>query len=215
MKKDCIECGVSFIPKRKDAIFCSRQCNWKHNNAKKHVTKVIKCHRCSKDFKSKGQKHCQKCEAAIEREARIRTATCSVCKTEFTTDIKTKQYCTKKCRDVASKNKETKKDCLICGESFMGTRFRKCCSMVCTQKMRFRDIERKKQVVIKEKPIPQKRVKREGFTSSTEEYFFSLVMEKRVEKKRKCLRCGVLFRTTPELRICSQCATVNARCRSV
>jgi hypothetical protein len=33
----------------------------------------------------------------------------------------------------------------------------------------------------------------------------------KVFKKLKCLRCGILMRTTPEIRICSICHSANAK----
>lgn len=114
--------------------YCSPECNWKANHAKRKSIKKI-CEHCGCEYTTrlKGQKFCsKKCSAQAHRIKKI----CPTCGKEFFARRSKIIYCSVDCAR-KSKRKRIKKICPICGKEFE-TRINddyKTCSTECRYKL--------------------------------------------------------------------------------
>jgi hypothetical protein len=100
-------------------------------------------------------------------------------------------------------------NCKICGTPFpskkVGVSYKMTCSDKCSDDYK-RERERK-YVNAKRKPKSDAGLIEEIVHS----HFYSLVKPAALVKKRPCLKCGHMMRSTPSNRICSACETLNSR----
>jgi len=97
------------------------------------------CRICGKPYRPiKGnQVICPVCKQKNIGKRIMHSVSCSVCGVLFTTDLYNKEYCSKECREVASRGEEVllKKVCPQCEEEFEATKVsRVYCSKECAKK---------------------------------------------------------------------------------
>ncbi|MBR1728081.1 MAG: hypothetical protein IJ728_00930 [Selenomonadaceae bacterium] len=120
----CPRCGESFIPHSKRQKFCSRDCQYHSNEEhqkqrRRDNAPQAVCPICGKSFKKfNSQKYCsQECKSEAQKKNAAKhyrkkhnvtsyTRICPFCGKKFTTNFKTKIYCSIPCSKQASKERK-------------------------------------------------------------------------------------------------------------
>lgn len=88
-EKACLLCGKTYIPKRKDSVYCSDLCSTNASKIRRGIQPTV-----------------------------FRKKICLCCGKEFETQYSRKQFCDRKCKGRSQKS-QIEKTCVICGKTFL------------------------------------------------------------------------------------------------
>lgn len=163
IKKTCPRCGILFLKKKLDAVFCSEACRRisasRRNKPLKNYPEITCCIcGCKAKPRMLSQRTCsnQECKREIGRirirnrrkdktakshAEKLKSIHCFQCGEEFTpkTLRKDSKFCSDECRRDSRNIRRRKPDrttgCVVCGSEFRAfSKFSKCCSKKCREK---------------------------------------------------------------------------------
>jgi hypothetical protein len=144
--KNCMTCGVAFIPIRRNARFCSKACS--HYN-----TPPRACELCGDTFRAPdsnpGQRFCSNKCSYQTRERRLQRRVCAVCGAAYQPRWDVQRTCSRACGyAIRPKSAITPRACLECGTVFTPSRPEGIyCSRKCSGVVKSREQDKRVSVV--------------------------------------------------------------------